>query len=443
MRRREQALAPGALRDLEVEVVRLARRLGMEAEPAQLLDAQAQALRHVRRRSPDRQPQLLQRLDVRAPIGEPARHAAAQVDDVFVFAPGDRLDAGLLLRLRQLRSFFALLELRLAELGDRVVGGLRSGGGGELVGVVKPQPEITDPMDLGDLHLVEQSAQNEAAIDQRRALVALRRNGVDPADPRGAVGVDLHRALAQLVCRQAEDLGVRLVAGVDDRRRRRRRNSKRRRSDAKRRRWRRRRNHVVPPRARQQRVTQARKDLVCDPPHQRHHRHEVGRVRAGELRSDLHGVERLFLRSPRLDHRPHALLESQPHADCGHHVRRGHLQRRRAHGNERARGVQQVAQREQQPVLEQAMHGVAHLPQIVSRAVGIVRGHLVGDLKRGEALLARHPAEHRVAHEVLRRGAAAAEHPSDLIPERQRNSPRVSRLQGRPDHRLLPLDHVR
>ena len=46
------------------------------------------------------------------------------------------------------------------------------------------------------------------AIDERGALVALRRDGVDAADPGRALGVDPERALAQLVGREAQDLGA-------------------------------------------------------------------------------------------------------------------------------------------------------------------------------------------------------------------------------------------
>jgi hypothetical protein len=67
------------------------------------------------------------------------------------------------------------------------------------------EPQVADAVDLFDLRGGEQAAQDQAAIDDRGALVALRRDGVDAADPRRLVRVDAQRALAQLGGGQAED----------------------------------------------------------------------------------------------------------------------------------------------------------------------------------------------------------------------------------------------
>ncbi len=71
MRRHEEALAAGALRDLEVHVVRPLDGVAVEAEPAEAADGDVERPGDVGRRREHRQAALGERLDVRAPVGEP------------------------------------------------------------------------------------------------------------------------------------------------------------------------------------------------------------------------------------------------------------------------------------------------------------------------------------------------------------------------------------
>src|SRR6185369_10922219 len=83
VRRREQALAARALRYLEVHIMRVLRRLAVEAEPAELGHLEAERPGHVRRGREQGEASLLQGLDMRAAIGEEVGDAGAEVDDVF------------------------------------------------------------------------------------------------------------------------------------------------------------------------------------------------------------------------------------------------------------------------------------------------------------------------------------------------------------------------
>ncbi len=105
---------------------------------------------------------------------------------------------------------------RGGEIRHGAVGGAGGHGGRQLGRLVVAEPEVAHPVDLGELRLAEQAAEDEPAVDERGALVALRRDGVDAADPRRAVRVDAQRALAQLGGGEAEDAvrgRVRVAAG--------------------------------------------------------------------------------------------------------------------------------------------------------------------------------------------------------------------------------------
>jgi len=84
---------------------------------------------------------------------------------------------------------------------------------GQPDGVVVPEPEVPDAVDLGELVRVEEPAKEEAAVDERGPFVALRRNRVDPADPGGLVRVDLQGPASKLVSREAQDLAGRVGVG--------------------------------------------------------------------------------------------------------------------------------------------------------------------------------------------------------------------------------------
>ena len=78
-----------------------------------------------------------------------------------------------------LGSLGLLLRLLRRALGSPVGKGavdrLLGGDPRDLDGVVVPQPDIADAVDLGDLLLVEQPAEDQAPIDEGGALVALGR----------------------------------------------------------------------------------------------------------------------------------------------------------------------------------------------------------------------------------------------------------------------------
>jgi hypothetical protein len=98
-----------------------------------------------------------------------------------------------------------LLGLLAEELGLDV-GAPRLGlASRQAIGLGEAQPSIAGHVDLGDMLLGQKASKNQPSIDDRGALVRLRRDGVDPPDPGRAVGVDLERALSELLRGEAQD----------------------------------------------------------------------------------------------------------------------------------------------------------------------------------------------------------------------------------------------
>ena len=128
-------------------------------------------------------------LDVGAAVGEALGDADAEVDDVLALAPEDRPRRGARARSAASR-FFSAFSRRARARGRparrpacRPAPATAPPPCGRLV---VAEPQVADAVDLGDLRSVEQAAEDEAAVDEGGALVALRRDGVDAADPRGA-----------------------------------------------------------------------------------------------------------------------------------------------------------------------------------------------------------------------------------------------------------------
>ena len=72
MGRREFPHATALLRHLETNVMGHRGRFRMERQPAQVRDGKIERLRQIRRRRQNRELELLEFFDVRAPIGQPA-----------------------------------------------------------------------------------------------------------------------------------------------------------------------------------------------------------------------------------------------------------------------------------------------------------------------------------------------------------------------------------
>ncbi|MEZ4309867.1 MAG: hypothetical protein R3F14_17655 [Polyangiaceae bacterium] len=184
----------------------------METEPAEAREGDFEGARHVGRGRQDGEAALFERFEEGAAVGEEVADAGAEIDDVLGLATGDLLlPAGL--SLGGLGLLSSLAGLALAALGFE--GFVDVAGGGELRHLRRfavHEPLIADLVNGGDLLLGEEAAEDDAAIDEGRALVALGRDGVGAADPGSLVRVDLEGALAQLGGGEAEDLGGERIA---------------------------------------------------------------------------------------------------------------------------------------------------------------------------------------------------------------------------------------
>ena len=151
----------------------------MEGEPAELGDGEAERGGDVGRGREQRQPELLEALDVARRIAETRRDAAAEEDDVAPFSLGDAGGPALLALLRL--ALLLLLErgLLAAELGDGVLGGGLADGVRVGARVAMLEPEVADAVRFVNLLLSQKAAENQAAIDEAGALVGGGRDDVD------------------------------------------------------------------------------------------------------------------------------------------------------------------------------------------------------------------------------------------------------------------------